>query len=326
MQKQHYFCLGLCIISMSLVATPTITDFFFHRGLHQDRFVWYLSAACKPRIERVAVGAKERVTITVSPIGVHDAKLARRLKKVSYRHGAQVHCSYIDNVLKCSCVYRPSRLMFDVREMTNIRGLPMLSITLTRTDVAARRIPGSRTIVIDPGHGGDQIGGQGHGLKEKQSTLRIALMLKDCLKAKGYRVVMTRNCDKHVSLDERTSLANMQDASIFISLHHDFSTKDAMRRGVHVLYSNDNSVSLAKTVQSHLVRMNIDGTVIADLGIERKYPQVTYGAEMPAVLAEVFFLSNAADVALLQNRMVQKEIAQSLCDAVDSFCSRTMFG
>lgn len=325
MQKQHYLFLVLCSVSVPLSAVTTITDFFFHRGLHQDRLVWYLSAACKTRIERIAVGSKERVTVTLAPIGVSDEKLAQRLKKVSYRHGAQVHCSYADDVLTCSCVYRPARHVLEVREMTNIRGLPMLSITLARKDVAIQRTPGSRTIVIDPGHGGAQIGGQGHGLKEKQSTLRIALVLKDLLKAKGYRVLMTRRSDKHVALDERTSLANAEDASVFVSLHHDFAA-DPARRGVHVLYSNANSRMLAKTVQQHLAGMHIDDTTVSDLGIERKYPQVTYGTEMPAVLAEVFFLSNVQDVALLQNHVVQKQIAQALCDAIDSFCAHNMFG
>ncbi|MGZ8709920.1 MAG: N-acetylmuramoyl-L-alanine amidase, partial [Thermoanaerobaculia bacterium] len=82
-------------------------------------------------------------------------------------------------------------------------------------------LPGIRTIVIDPGHGGKEVGAVGPGgLLEKDVTLAVARKLAASLASKtGARVVMTRDDDSIVSLDQRTAIANQYKADLFLSVH-----------------------------------------------------------------------------------------------------------
>lgn len=85
-----------------------------------------------------------------------------------------------------------------------------------------------KTIVIDPGHGGDDIGAKGtKGVEEKEITLAIAFKLSKILKIKGYNVVMTRYSDIFVPLKERTGIANNNKGDIFISIHVNASVRKA---------------------------------------------------------------------------------------------------
>ena len=78
-----------------------------------------------------------------------------------------------------------------------------------------------KTVVIDPGHGGIEIGAQGKfGTKEKDVTLGIGLKLKTIIERNlAYRVVMTRDSDVDISLEDRAALANNNKAYLFISIH-----------------------------------------------------------------------------------------------------------
>lgn len=80
---------------------------------------------------------------------------------------------------------------------------------------------GIRKIVIDAGHGGKDPGAIGRGgTKEKDVTLKIAKELKKILeKQHGYQVILTRDRDRYLQLDERTAIANMENADLFVSIH-----------------------------------------------------------------------------------------------------------
>ena len=110
--------------------------------------------------------------------------------------------------------------------------------------------PALRTIVIDPGHGGDEAGARGaSGLLEKDVTLDVARRLKASLEGRlGIRVLLTRDDDRLVPLDERASIANNNKADLFISLHANASPRpDA--RGAEVFYlSLDGYSEAARTL------------------------------------------------------------------------------
>jgi len=95
---------------------------------------------------------------------------------------------------------------------------------------AANARPGMRTVVIDPGHGGQEVGAKGKfGTLEKDVTLSISLKLKALIEQNlAFRVVLTRDNDLDVSLDNRAALANNNKADLFISVHANGSfTKSA---------------------------------------------------------------------------------------------------
>jgi N-acetylmuramoyl-L-alanine amidase len=108
-----------------------------------------------------------------------------------------------------------------------IRTTPSKTTTTTKaipepkpdTQIAKTTFLRSRTIVIDPGHGGKDPGAVLGNNQEKTAVLAVGLHLKDFLISRGYTVYMTRNSDKFLELKERTSFANDKNADLFISIH-----------------------------------------------------------------------------------------------------------
>ena len=90
--------------------------------------------------------------------------------------------------------------------------------------------PSLRTLVIDAGHGGDDLGAKGAGgTTEKDVTLAVARRLKGAVEARlGLRVLMTRDDDRAVAVSDRTAMANNSKADMFISLHVNSSFRDAV--------------------------------------------------------------------------------------------------
>ncbi len=111
----------------------------------------------------------------------------------------------------------PPRIVLDFRK----GAAPTPGVTQPLLPSAPQEAPGIRTIVIDPGHGGREVGAVGpNGVFEKDITLTIARKLAAALSSKvGARVVLTREDDSVVSLDQRTALANQYKADLFLSIH-----------------------------------------------------------------------------------------------------------
>lgn len=102
-----------------------------------------------------------------------------------------------------------------------------------------------KVIVIDPGHGGNDSGTTGrlYNTPEKVITLSYALELKKLLEKRGYKVILTRDSDKSISLDQRQNIANKNKADIFVSLHAD-STSDPEIRGASVYTLSEQAYDL----------------------------------------------------------------------------------
>ncbi len=100
---------------------------------------------------------------------------------------------------------------------------PPSTITIPTSSQAAQRLGrinnGRKTIVIDPGHGGKDPGAMDNGVREKDVNLAVGLELQRALTAKGYNVVMTRDTDIYLKLQERTDIANNVNADLFVSVH-----------------------------------------------------------------------------------------------------------
>ncbi|MDA8388072.1 MAG: N-acetylmuramoyl-L-alanine amidase [Nitrospiraceae bacterium] len=135
-------------------------------------------------------------------------------------------------------------------------------------------------VVIDPGHGGKDPGTSGKdGSHEKQYTLEIAKRLAGILSKKpGYRVFLTRDGDRFVSLDERTLLANRLHADIFVSIHVNWSS-DANTRGITTYFLNWTNDEQAERVaarenQISMKRMKAArtqlGSILASLELDSK--------------------------------------------------------
>lgn len=221
---------------------------------------------------------------------------------------------------------------------------------------------GVKTVIIDPGHGGKDPGAIGiTGLQEKDVTLRVARQVRDILRHKGYKVILTRSDDTFIPLEERTAIANTKDGDLFISIHAN-SAPNAKAYGLETYY-----LSLATTPEeraaaalenaSSALQLSALQDILSDLmkntkinesakmakvmqravvnGLQQRYPGiknlgvkkapfiVLIGANMPSVLTEIGFVSNKSEEKRLRQASYLKHLAQHIAHGIESY-SRTL--
>lgn len=166
----------------------------------------------------------------------------------------------------------------------------------------------NRTIVLDPGHGGEDTGTTGaRGSLEKDLTLRTAKLVYDKLKAAGANVVLTRNSDDYVSLPSRVSTARYQQADAFVSLHYD-SNLDQSVRGETGYYYHSYQKSLAEYIFSSAngqTGLKNRGIRYGDFHVIRENPQ-------KATLIELGYLSNPEEEITLNSKQFQENAASGI--------------
>ena len=216
-------------------------------------------------------------------------------------------------------------------------------------------LPGIRTIVIDPGHGGKEVGAVGPGgLMEKDVTLAVARKLASALSAKtGARIVLTRDDDSLVSLDQRTAIANQYKADLFLSVHMNaavvknakgsetyFLSLEASDELAKKAAETENAASGSSVSDLNLILWDLahqayvgessrfaqaiqeelnSATSVANRGVKQAPFKVLVGATMPAALVEVGFISNPEEEAKLQSEEFQNLMVEALTRAVQRY-------
>ena len=214
-------------------------------------------------------------------------------------------------------------------------------------------------VVIDPGHGGHDTGGIGpKGLREKDLVLDVAERLGKLIEEKmGSEVVYTRTDDRFLSLRQRTKKANRNKADLFVSIHANSSRirgisgvetyylslttnswalavasreNAATQRSIHELRDLLSKIALTERIEeSREFATRVQGALYKGLASEtkglrdrgvRKAPfMVLLGVEMPAILAEVGFLSNPRDEKLLKTSAYRQKIAEHLYKGISRY-------
>jgi N-acetylmuramoyl-L-alanine amidase len=217
---------------------------------------------------------------------------------------------------------------------------------------------GVHRIVIDPGHGGRDPGAIANGLREKDITLKVAKLTAARLTDKyQYEVILTRDRDTSLPLEERTAIANTSKADLFVSIHVNAHPSVAVS-GIETFYLNlatnneamrvaarENATTthhisdlqdiLAELMQNSKIQ---ESSVLADyvqnrlvsglresryntenLGVKQAPFYVLLGAEMPAVLAEISFLSNKSEATRLRDEEYLREIADHIAAGVAGY-------
>ena len=170
----------------------------------------------------------------------------------------------------------------------------------------------NKTIVIDPGHGGNDTGAQRHGVLEKNLTLEIALKVREILREKGLtNIIMTRSTDKTLTLSDRVDIANSNNADIYISIHINSSVKSEIN-GIETHYYSDSGYYLAKVMHKQLM----SNVVANDRGLFKSKFYVINHTEAPAVLLELGFISNEKERNLLMSKQRQTNSAQAIADGI----------
>jgi N-acetylmuramoyl-L-alanine amidase len=215
-----------------------------------------------------------------------------------------------------------------------------------------------RRVVIDPGHGGHDTGAIGkEGTREKDVALSIAKKLAGELREKGLEVVLTREDDRFIRLEDRAKFANTEHGDLFISVHCNAAANRKLR-GVETYTLNtsanrysirlaarenassetgisdlqfiladlatkantEESSRLAEQVQRSLVSgLSRKYDAIKDLGHKEALFYVLLGVKMPAILVETSFLSNLEEEERLASGEYQAEVAKAIAHGVEAF-------
>src|SRR3989344_5219355 len=179
-----------------------------------------------------------------------------------------------------------------------------------------------KTIIIDPGHGGEDYGAMGpSGIKEKDINLNIAKALEKLIAQRmDARVILTRTDDKFVPLDGRAAIANENNGDMFISIHANASYRKGAD-GVETYFlsinasDDDERSHLAEAIQENLCNI----LKVGNRGIKQAPFIVLAGAAMPAVLVEVGFISNANEEKRLAQKETQEVIAEAIFKGIAGF-------
>lgn len=171
-----------------------------------------------------------------------------------------------------------------------------------------------RTVIIDPGHGGHDNGGQWGKVYEKHLALDTAARLERNLRKMGYQTVMTRRSDYFVSLPQRVALANRHRNAIYVSIHYNYTWKQQVS-GLETFYYNRGGQRLAGYVQSSLVRQT--RTVDRRAKFARYY--VIRNTKMPSILVEGGFVSNQAERNRMKSAYFREAIARGIAEGIQRY-------
>jgi len=250
------------------------------------------------------------------------------------------------------------RYVIDLAADGSAPSAPAAPSTPRLTPVAGLPVHTRKVIVIDAGHGGKDPGALGEGVHEKDLTLAAARTLKRRLERDGrYQVVLTRSGDRFVPLEERVQVARQADADLFISLHADAGSDPGVRGATVYTLSDKGSDRVARKVFAHndwfinvslpsrdntVNRILLDltqratknqSTAFADMLVSQVSEQtpmlqhshrdagyvVLLAPDVPAVLLEMGFVTNAQDVAGLRDPLQRARLMNSVGDAIDDY-------
>jgi N-acetylmuramoyl-L-alanine amidase len=216
-----------------------------------------------------------------------------------------------------------------------------------------------KTIMIDPGHGGKDPGAVANKIREKDINLKMAKILGKKLEKKGFKILYTRTTDVFVPLEERTAMANAKDVDLFISVHCN-ACPDKRAHGLELYYLNlaksrdavrvaarENAVSvkkisdlqviltdlmlnskitesrdLAKDIHTRALRKVRTKYKVNDHGVKGAPFYVLMGSKMPAVLAELGYITNAAEAKRLRSTAYLDRLAEGMVQGVLAYQSR----
>lgn len=215
-----------------------------------------------------------------------------------------------------------------------------------------------KKIIIDPGHGGADSGAvAAQGILEKEITLDIAVRLRKLLQKRDFQVVMTREDDSMVPIHQRVAIANTEKADLFVSIHanwfktpvingvetfylgptddpHSIQLAELENKGsgytlghfrqllenVYVDVRRGESRQLAMSIQNHLsISLRKLNPNLTNRGVKMAPFLVLVATRMPAVLAEVSFLSNQHEAHLLSTPRYRQGVARALAKGIHTY-------
>lgn len=174
------------------------------------------------------------------------------------------------------------------------------------------RAPSETVVVLDAGHGGNDPGAVRGDVQEKEVTLQIINKLKRVLESKGARIVLTRVDDTFVSLEDRVKITNTVSPNLFLSVHINSLESTSNIYGIETYFQTDQSRPLADRVHASLV----SGLGAPDRSVRKARFYVINHTPIPAILAEVGYITNKAERDRLISSDYQQKVASALARGV----------
>ena len=196
-----------------------------------------------------------------------------------------------------------------------------------------------RTVILDPGHGGKDAGAVNQYGTEAGYNIIVARLVRDTLTRQGYNVVMTRESDRYLSLQQRVAFANKYQNAIFISIHFNAGGRRQARgietfslspvgvahygRGVKNSdykvregnHQDSANIALATAIHGRALERTKSAS-IPDRGIKRARYSVLTGVRHPAILVEGGFLSHPTEARIIHSKSYQHSIALGIAEGI----------
>ncbi len=171
-----------------------------------------------------------------------------------------------------------------------------------------------RTVVIDPGHGGHDKGGQWGRVYEKHLALDTSMRLEAHLKSMGYKTIVTRRSDYFISLPQRVSIANRQRDAVFVSVHYNYTWKQEVS-GIETFYNRPDSSRLSSLVQQSVLKR------VRAVDRHSKYARyyVIRHTTIPSILVECGFVSCKTERDRMKSAWFRDSLARGIADGIHRF-------
>jgi N-acetylmuramoyl-L-alanine amidase len=311
-----------------------------------------------------------RADFKTQSITVENSRLLERVTH-EFKADSSIFTVYFNGdvtVTKNFVLEKPFRVVFDLVKSEKAAVLPQSIPENTEKpqsvpqadEPAASKPKPIETICIDAGHGGEDLGALGKSkLPEKNITLQISQKLKKLIESKtGLRVIMTRDKDSDVSLNSRASIANNQQAQMFVSIHVNSSFRKSAYGSETYFVSlqatdqealelarkeNQNPEDPSETIKNNELKMILwnmaqteyirESSSLAEYiqfelnellgtrnrGVKQAPFRVLMRTAMPAVLIETAFISNSSEEKKLQNEEFLDKIAFAIFNGISKF-------
>ncbi|MFT4175300.1 MAG: N-acetylmuramoyl-L-alanine amidase [Luteolibacter sp.] len=168
-----------------------------------------------------------------------------------------------------------------------------------------------RTVVIDPGHGGHDNGGQWGRVYEKHLALDTSARIEYHLRKMGFNTVLTRRSDYFISLPQRVSIANRYKNAIFVSVHYN-STTSTRVNGLETFYHTPQSERLAQYVHRSMMQY----TKVENRGVKTARFYVIRNTKIPSILIEGGFVSCSNERERLKSGWYREALARGVADGI----------
>ena len=182
-------------------------------------------------------------------------------------------------------------------------------------DAAEWKFADAKSILLDAGHGGDDVGATRDGVFEKDLTLQLVLMYRKVLEEKGAIVILPRATDLRLGLDERVGTIQKHRPDVAISAHINSSEGETKATGIETYYTTPESKPLAEFIHKAVLK----STGAKDRGIHQNNFYIPKNSPVPTILLEHGFINNSDERKLLSSPEYQRKFADGLEQGLEDY-------